>query len=121
MGEKANEVAKKKQTILLRDVKTINCAPVSNDKRQQLPLGIEIGTNDRDHLFLVITAAEKIEFITNLKKVCSHIKRISTYLCYLCCCFFLQKIVAYYLKNSREKPKFLNLPSDDDDDSIVSK
>lgn len=74
MGEKTNEVAKMKQTILLRDVKTINCAPVSSDKRQQSPLGIDIATADREHSFLVLTPEEKNEFITNLKKVCINTK-----------------------------------------------
>jgi hypothetical protein len=71
MGEKANEVAKRKQSILLRDVKTINCAPVANDKRQQSSLGIDITTADREHSYLVMTAEEKKEFVSSLKKVCN--------------------------------------------------
>jgi hypothetical protein len=71
MGEKANEVAKKKLYIILRDVKTIDCAPVANDKRQQSSLGIAITTADREHSFLAITAEEKKKFITNLRQVCS--------------------------------------------------
>jgi len=71
MGEKANEVAKKKQSILLRDVKTINYAPVTNDKRQQSSLGIDITTIDREYSFLAIKSEEKKEFITSLKKVCN--------------------------------------------------
>ncbi len=75
MGEKTNEVAKKKQSILLRDVKTIDCAPVTNDKRQQSSLSIDITTADREHSFLAITSEEKKEFITNLRKVCSKKKK----------------------------------------------
>jgi hypothetical protein len=71
MGEKANEVAKRKQSILLRDVKTINCAPIANDKRQQSSLGIDITTIDREYSFLVITAEEKKEFLSSLRKVCN--------------------------------------------------
>ncbi len=71
MGEKANEAAKRKQSILLRDVKTINCAPVANDKRQQSSLGIDITTADREHSYLVMTAEEKKEFVSSLKKVCN--------------------------------------------------
>jgi phosphorylcholine metabolism protein LicD len=71
MGEKTNEVAKRKQSILLRDVKTINCAPVTNDKRQQSSLGIDITTVDREYSFLVITAEEKKEFLSSLRKVCN--------------------------------------------------
>ncbi len=71
MGEKSNEVAKRKQSILLRDVKTINCAPIANDKRQQSSLGIDITTIDREYSFLVITAEEKKEFLSSLRKVCN--------------------------------------------------
>lgn len=74
MGEKANEIAKKKISILLRDVKTIDYAPVTHDKRQQSSLGIELTTAEREHSFLSITLEEKKEFITNLRKVCN-IKR----------------------------------------------
>ncbi len=70
MGEKANEVAKKKLDLLLRDIKTINCAPSANDNRRQSSLGIELTTGDRDHSFLAITFEEKKAFITNLRKVC---------------------------------------------------
>ncbi len=70
MGEKANEIAKKKTSILLRDVKTIDYAPITTDKRQQSSLGIDITTTDREYSFLSITLEEKKEFITNLRKVC---------------------------------------------------
>jgi hypothetical protein len=70
MGEKANEVAKKKLDLLLRDIKTINCVPSTNDNRRQSSLGIELTTADRDHSFLAITFEEKKAFITNLRKVC---------------------------------------------------
>jgi hypothetical protein len=70
MGEKANEVAKKKLDLLLRDIKTINCVPSTNDNRRQSSLGIELTTADRDHSFLAITFEEKTAFITNLRKVC---------------------------------------------------
>ena len=75
LGEKANEVAKKKLSILLRDVKTINCVPLTNDKRQQVPLGIDLTTADREQSFLVKTLEEKKEFITNLRKVCNQSKK----------------------------------------------
>jgi len=70
LGEKANEIAKKKTSILLRDVKTIDYAPITTDKRQQSSLGIDITTTDREYSFLSITLEEKKEFITNLRKVC---------------------------------------------------
>ena len=69
MGEKANEVTKKKMDILLRDVKSIDCAPTTNDERQQLSLGIDLTTNDRECSFLVKTVEEKTDFIRNLRKV----------------------------------------------------
>ena len=66
MGEKVNEVAKKKLSLLLRDIKTINCASISN---QQPSLAIELTTADREHSFLVKTSEEKKQFITSLSNV----------------------------------------------------
>ncbi|CAF4595135.1 unnamed protein product [Rotaria sp. Silwood1] len=91
LGEKTNEIAKKKINIILSDIKTIDYAPVINDKRQQSSLGIDITTADREFTFLASTSEEKKEFITNLRKITAH-----------------------YLKHSRDKPKYLNIPNDDD-------
>ncbi|CAF0927129.1 unnamed protein product [Adineta steineri] len=91
MGEKANEIAKKKATILLRDVKTIDCAPVPNDKRQSSSLGIDITTTEREYSYQALKLEEKQEFLTNLRKITNH-----------------------HLRQSRDKPKYLNLPNDDD-------
>ena len=70
MGEKASEVAKKKLELLLRDIKTINCPPTTNDNRRQSSLGIELTTADREHSFLANTFEEKRAFLINLRKVC---------------------------------------------------
>ena len=83
LGEKTNEVAKKKLDLLLRDVKTVNFAPTMNDKRQQSSLAIELTTADREHTFVAVTFEEKQEFVINLRKVCckkklSHCHFIST-------------------------------------------
>ncbi|CAF0977524.1 unnamed protein product [Rotaria sordida] len=92
LGEKTNEIAKKKINILLSDIKTIDYAPVINDKRQQSSLCIDIITTDREFSFLALTSEEKKEFFTNLRKITAH-----------------------YLKHSRDKPKYLNIPNDDND------
>ncbi|CAF4250828.1 unnamed protein product [Rotaria sp. Silwood2] len=91
LGEKANEIAKKKINIILSEIKTIDYAPVINDKRQQSSLSIDITTADRDYSFIALTSEEKKEFITNLRKITAH-----------------------YLKHNRDKPKYLNVPNDDD-------
>ena len=71
MGEKANEVSKKKLELLLRDVKTIDFAPSTNDNRQQSALRIELTTADRDHSFVALTFDEKKAFLITLRKVCN--------------------------------------------------
>ena len=73
LGEKSNEVPKKKLDLLLRDVKTVNFAPTITDKRQQSSLAIELTTADREHTFIALTAEEKKEFTINLRKVCDQI------------------------------------------------
>jgi hypothetical protein len=70
MGEKANEVSKKKLDLLLRDIKTIDFAPTTNDNRQQSALRIEFTTAERDHSFIALTFEEKKAFLINLRKVC---------------------------------------------------
>ena len=69
LGEKANDIPKKKATILLRDVKTVEFAPPNTDKRAQSASIFEIRTSDREYSLLALTAEEKKEFLSNLKKV----------------------------------------------------
>ncbi|CAF4360437.1 unnamed protein product [Rotaria socialis] len=90
-GDKGYEIARKKMNILLCDVKTIDYAPVINDKRQPSTLGIDIVTADREYSFLALSFDEKKEFVSNLRKITAH-----------------------YLRHSRDKPKYLNVPNDDD-------
>ncbi|CAF4094180.1 unnamed protein product, partial [Rotaria magnacalcarata] len=90
-GDKGYELTKKKINILLCDVKTIDYAPVANDKRQPSTLGIDIVTADREYSFLALSFDEKKEFVSNLRKITAH-----------------------YLRHSRDKPKYLNVPNDDD-------
>ena len=69
MNEKTSEISRK-ESILLRDVKTVDYAPAANAKRQQSPLAIDITTTtDGDHSFIALTPEEKKEFLTNLRKV----------------------------------------------------
>jgi hypothetical protein len=54
----------------LQDIKTIDYAPATNDKRQPSSLTIDIITTDREYSFLAISLDEKKEFLTTLRKVC---------------------------------------------------
>jgi len=95
-GEKPNDIPKKKATFLLRDVKTIDFTPLNNDKRPQSSNIFDLRTSDREYSLMVSTVEEKTEFLNNLRKISVH-----------------------YLKNSREKPKFLNFPQDGNGDELL--
>ena len=68
-SEKANEIPKKKATVILSDVKTIDYSPTTADKRHPSSLVFDLRTADREYSFLTLTSEEKKEFFTNLTKV----------------------------------------------------
>lgn len=70
LGEKTNEITKRKFSSLLRDVKTIDYASKSNDQQQTSTLTIDFTTNDREYSFLATTFEEKKEFFIKIRKVC---------------------------------------------------
>jgi hypothetical protein len=72
MTDKSNDIPKKKTSLILRDVKTIDYAPVTHDKRQSSSLALDFQTADREYAFLVLTIEEKKEFLSNLRKVSSN-------------------------------------------------
>ncbi|CAF0788718.1 unnamed protein product [Didymodactylos carnosus] len=93
--EKSTETCKKKTSLLLRDIKTIDCAPdkrstTKTNARAEKERGIDIIHVDREYSFACVTNEEKQEFLITLRKVTAH-----------------------YLKDSKQKPKFINFESDD--------
>ena len=69
LGERSNEAPKKKISISLRDVRTINFMPNNGDKRQSSNLNFDLRTADQEYFYTAGTAEEKKEFIINLRKV----------------------------------------------------
>lgn len=59
LGEKANDIPKKKTTIILRDVKTVDFNSLNVDKRSSSTNTFDLRTSDREYSLLVMNAEEK--------------------------------------------------------------